>query len=574
MAGSDPSLSYAAPGDFAPPAEPSGRIIDPRSLIGNALWKSVKSGAEGLWQNVIKPPGQILEGSLTPSMEPGSNQLAVPEYALELLGTAMGTRGLGFSAPEGALTHFPVYQGTGARKVFTQHDDAFLGTGEGTAYEGPGHYTAERQGVADEYRKQLARSDQVPVDEQGLPLSGADIVKKFYEPGSIVPSYGGSFDKVVKLNEEDPQTGRWSVDVRSARPDHDLIANKYGHEVGGYFLQYGRLPNNVLGDNGLLKDPSLWRETGGTRNHATFPSEYEIGQAASANPDKWPMGEPGGLLHINVVPEKNEYLDMNAPWKDQDQGVKERLEKAFMAPEHLDPQYYQIHEDTHIPNTPGSEHQYMTGRDLFWSHVNQRSNEIASDAVARGDADPFAVWPSTYTDQAATEIGQEMDKAGVPGRKFLDRPSRQVGPVLAHDDNFNGMPGVFALDHIMREPLSPGVFNVGDAVQAKINALQNHVKSLDDLASMQWEYPRQRQGVLSNKSFTEQAIDWMQQEKEAGRFSLDDNKRTRNFITTNPKNLQIRTWNGIPLEPVEHNPFTHSATPVEGDPFGVQGQVP
>jgi hypothetical protein len=528
-------------------------VIDPRSLIGNALWKGAKSAVEGIWP-LVKGPGQILEGSLTPSMEPGPNQLAVPEYALGLLNTAMGARGLGFKAPEGALTHFPVYHGSSARP-FREFDDAYLGTGEGTAYEGPGHYTAEREGIAESYRNVAGSGGQIPVDEKGMPLSGYEVTKKFYEPGTIVPSYGRTFDRVEKFNEMDPGTGRWSVNVRSVKPNEAAIEERYGL-YPGQIKDMGRLPNDVLQDSSLYKDSSLWTDTGGTRNHATAPSDYEVDSVAGMH--NWKMGEPGGLLHINVVPEKHEYLDMNAPWKDQHPVVKERLEKAGMAPEHIDPDHYDISRDSYIPAKPDGtldNVNYMTGRDLFWSHVNQRADELHR-AASMEESIPNWYRSDNYTDQAAEQIAQEMDKAGVPGRKFLDRPSRGVGPVLSHEGNFNGMPGSPWLDHLMREELPPGTFNVDHAISQKARYLRNTTMLTDP-------------GLIKTAN---DAADWLEREHAAGRFSLDDNKRTRNFITTNPKNLQIRTWNGVPLEPVPHDPFTHSLTPVEGDPFG--GQVP
>jgi hypothetical protein len=48
--------------------------------------------------------------------------------------------------------------------------------------------------------------------------------------------------------------------------------------------------------------------------------------------------------------------------------------------------------------------------------------------------------------------------------------------------------------------------------------------------------------------------DWAEKEHAAGNFKVGDGL-TRNFVVFNPKDIEIRTWDGRLLEQVDHNPF-------------------
>jgi hypothetical protein len=534
MAGSDSSLTYTAPGDFAPPEEqPTGRIIDPRSLIGNALWKGAKSSAEALWP-LIKGPGQVLEGSLVPSMEPGPNQLSIPEYALSLGAAGMGARGLGFAAPEGALPTFPAFHGTGSSQVFRNFDDEYIGSGEGAQTYGWGHYVAGARKTGETYRQKLAGRGPVPLGDNGFPLSDAEMLQKYYEPGSIVPAYGG-FDRVESFQAEHPSypgQGLWSVNVKSVYPDKDAMRAKYGGATdrGGEFA----VPPDAL------NDPSLWMNAHNKefenvglvsklRNHATFPSTRDV--ASVGNAKGWDMGDPGGLLHINVIPDEHELLDHDLPWAQQDPGVQRKLTEAGLSPSNVDPQ------DIVPRRTPSLD--MMTGGDLYKGLVDKHLAEVQDEA---GRAAQWTPRPSR--DDAKYAVSKIMDKAGVPGIKFLDQFSRgrEYAEELKHTAGFDTAPNPDFAKNMMQ-----GYPTYGRTVDEDLDLIRNQLKGNMPVG-------RGSREVIEHAKNSEDLLNWIDKEHQAGNFSIGDS-RTRNYVLFDPRHLEIKTWNGIPLTPVDHDPF-------------------
>jgi len=104
-----------SPGDFVAPdlANPSyasvlGSQVATRAAA-NLLWRGAKGVAGDAW-DLIKRPGQILEGSAVPAGSPWANRLGTPEvnpteYATGLAGYGMGVGSL-FAPPVGSLGMF------------------------------------------------------------------------------------------------------------------------------------------------------------------------------------------------------------------------------------------------------------------------------------------------------------------------------------------------------------------------------------------------------------------------------------------------------------------------------------
>lgn len=515
-----------------------GSPFTAKEAMGNLLWRYAKQLGPEMW-NLVKAPGQVYSGELQPTMTPGPNQLSVPEYALGLAGMGLGIGAGGAAAgaelaPEGAITHFPVWHGTGAQP-FPRFSDEFIGTGEGTAYEGWGHYSAQRPNIGGSYQDMLVGNEPVPVNEQGLPLSNMQVLKKYYTPGSIVRGPYGSigYNRVIKFNEGWPADQGWSVDTQRVNPDVPAISAKYGPNASS------SLPPQVI------NDPDMWTDATNhaPQNHSFEPEESDI--IKKAQTEGWPLGRQGGLLGVNVIPEENEFLDLNRAWRDQDPGVQEKLTKAGMAPIHTDPASRVIRDDTYIPPYFGSEEGYMTGRDLYNSLKQEKIDQQNQSLESWQSPRIYGLDP----DEAAKQVSQEMDAAGVPGLKFLDRPSRQRGAFLEHNNNFEGLGNPVAQRLISAElPAKTG--NVGDAVGIRSALLRTEARH------------QVGTGNQEGANIFNDAADWLEQEHRAGNFSLNDNNRTRNFVTFNPDNLEIKTWNGVPVESIDFNPFEKPYDPL------------
>ncbi len=249
-----------------------------------------------------------------------------------------------------------------------------IGSGEGAQAYGWGHYVAGNPKVAEEYQRGLAGVRPVPADEAGNPLGYLETAKKFYEPGTIVPGYGGNFDRVLKFNEgEDKFGGDWSVDVQAVVPNW-----------GSKFKNLGE----------ALRDPEAWTSSKTDfrpRNHFTQPSEKELEYVGAVR--GWQMTKPGALMEVHVLPEEHELLDWDKPLAKQPQH-HQSLQKAYLKPEQT------------LKDLPDMAN--WTGEDYYRNL--QRSY---------GGYD----YPSTREEAAS----KALHEAGIPGIKYLDAGSRSAG---------------------------------------------------------------------------------------------------------------------------------------------------
>lgn len=402
---------------------------------------------------------------------------------------------MGFSG--GGLS-FKAWHGTRA-DPFPAFSDEYIGTGQGHASYGRGHYFGEAQATGADYRKSLAGSGVVPLDDRGLPMNDYAATAKFYEPGTIVPSYGGSYDRVLDFNSN-PSTGDFNVKVNEVRPD----VNNARWD-----------PNNM---KAMINNPDMWKDTGPARWHSTFPSAYEMLQVGNAR--GWPMGDPGGLVKVNVNANKSDLLDWDLPWNDQEFDVKSKLIDQQLDPVSMDMGHRWMDEDAYPKE----------GEDLDLWNVPESYNVSGADLYH-------------HIDSHVGDASELLDQAGVPGHKYLDQLSRGQSsePMLSHDDNFETAPDpAIARMHLANTP------TYGRTLDEELDSAQTFIKGLPDTEagkSGQYGTPQQLQD-LSN---------WIDKERAAGNFSLED-PRTHNFVIYNPKNIDIMTWNGIPLTPVEGTP--------------------
>src|SRR5215469_6267410 len=525
MSGSPDNL--LTPGLFADP-DPSNpeaaRIIGSQALVraaGNLLWRGARGVLGDVWENVIKPPGQILFGERTPYAG-YANSLDPAAYAGRLAGYGMGVGNLLGGAGEGVARQFGAWHGTGSGP-FREFSDEYLGTGQGAASYGAGHYVAGEKKVAQGYREEMGGIDPVPVNEEGFPLTNLEKLEKYYEPGSIVPGWAG-FDRVVRFNKEPSEGGwpRWSVVVKKVTPD--LSKDEAG------------IMGRMRGDNYdfMLGRPDLWKDIGGNRFHSTFPKRQDIADVGRVR--GWKMGESGGLLHVNVVPEEDELLDWDLPWSKQDPEIREQMYKA-----RLDP--------TSVSGNAGYGDAWAfrnddpTGGEIY--------RQIAQNYYDR----------EGHSDYGQLAASKDLDAAGIPGLKYKDAMSRGKvdQPTLKHNDDYTGAPDQAIVQQYLRDFPIYGR-NLDEDIGIITNQLRvaggDRIRDLDkfDAVLRQNLTPEEVDGLRQKSMSYHSMADWVEKEHKAGNFRVGSNL-TRNYVIFDPKNLEIRTWNGRKLEPVDHDPF-------------------
>jgi len=160
----------------------------------------------------------------------------------------------------------------------------FIGSGEGNAAYGVGHYSAENPSVADWYRKMLtAANRQFRFTKEGKDLTQADILKEYFAPGNIVSSYGGGKDKVLQF-VQDPQRG-WAVQVQAV----DNAGNPIPYEP--------------------------------PRVHSTDPQFKDLRQFAEQA--GWKQEDPGALYKVGIDADRSKMLDWQSEISQQHPLIQE-----------------------------------------------------------------------------------------------------------------------------------------------------------------------------------------------------------------------------------------------------------
>jgi len=485
--------------DLISPGDVPTRIPGSRSLPGSALAKQALGnllwrGAQDFYEGVVKPPGQILEGSLVPSMEPGPNMLSIPEYASSLALSGFGAGNLLGGAGTGAARQFGAWHGTGA-PLFREFSDDFLRSGEGHMTYGHGHYVAQAEGTSKSYQR--GGGTQLMVGDR--PWDFADHLDADHPINiardTLVDS-GMDVDKAIRLLQKD--------------------AEPYRNMPGSTYAQDNDAAIKFLQDN-----------------------RHQIRE------------EPvGGMLHINVVPEEHEFLDWDLPFSKQSPQVQQRLIDADLAPRGI------------IDKRVGGG----------WSG-ERTGEEIYRDIFERHQREGMP-W-----DDAWEQTSRDLQEAGIPGNKYLDQQSRNLPPdyrINHKSGSFDSAPidenyGInLGQHHIGNLKFSQGtpIDTALDEIKGKLKAdiesdtafMGEHYKELrDKYGYIQEDIDRVKaSGTFAKTEATVEAnkklLDWIDKEHGVGNLELKD-RRTRNFVVFDPKNLEIRTWNGRRLEPVEGDPF-------------------
>jgi len=165
----------------------------------------------------------------------------------------------------------------GSPHTFDRFDMAKLGTGEGAQAYGHGLYFAGNEGVARSYRDKLAGRSRPP----------EEILKKYFTPGEIVPSYGGGRDKVISF---EPKTDGWFPTVIVQEVDN----------------------------NGKI--------IGRLRSHGTMPDAKEINRVFAER--NLPVYAPGSMYEVNLRTSPERLLDWDKPLGAQPQAVRGALARV------------------------------------------------------------------------------------------------------------------------------------------------------------------------------------------------------------------------------------------------------
>lgn len=229
---------------------------------------------------------------------------------------------------------------------------------------------------------------------------------------------------------------------------------------------------------------------------------------------------PGNLANVWVTPDHEEFMDWDLPFSKQEPGVQQKLTDMF-------------NKKMQDPNT-GFMKNYLTGRDP--------PGRVIYDDLVGEHYDKLWQQPGfslNVNRTAAMNASKELDANGIPGMRFADQQSRAMTPDRLQ---YNGS-----------EPIHPVV-----------QQLMPHYGDIDRLQS----YLSYNASPLAGHQFQD-AIDFVNRNRS--NFSTIRNPNmTYNYVVYDPKNINITHWNGVPVEPVEGNPFAASEGPHLGDEFGLQ----
>jgi len=466
-----------------------------KQALGNLLWQ----GAKDFYTGVVMPPGQILEGSLVPSMEPGPNMLSIPEYATGLALSGLGAGNLLGGAGEGAARQFGAWHGTRApqfREFSTSTEHMEHGAGAQT--EGHGVYIAGNRETSSWY----------------------------HEPGVDLTYNGEPWSPDYTASDHDPMD--WAM--------HEL------HQRSGDF---DKTLNSLRSGQAYQTNPTLHGQFGDTINWL------------ESNRDRIGVTPKGGLLRVYVHPEEEEFMDWDKPFSQQEKGVQEGILKSGLISKDtlnympLRDSYGNIYSYSNDPN--GQQIYRQMVRDN-WEKVTGSPLDHASFEFNGPEAAPVK-----------QHVSETLDASGVVGNKYMQDPGPVIfgghmnRPVLKHRELFETAP-----DPEMARQYLFGIgkdATVDDMLGGSLAQLHSHLKTLegDSLPSLIREFGEADgranfEASQANASKIRDLIDWTNKEHAAGNFKVGDNIN-RNYVVFNPKNVEIRTWDGRPLEPVDYDPF-------------------
>lgn len=459
--------------------------------------------AQGLWDAGPGAIKRVMTGEVQPGT-PEFNQLGA-DVAMNV-----GMLAAPIPRPYGSLGQFGAYHGTGA--LFTKFSNDFIGTGEGHQVYGQGMYVGGHEGTGKAYQKSVGGSEMVPADERGMPVTGVELARKYYEPGQIVVGYGGEYDRVRRFH--DLGDGNWAVDVQRVSPVR--TADPSGHPQPGGLARHLAEPDN----------PDLWQVVAGERRHRTMPDERELSRVANIR--GWEMRPKGHLMDVWVVPEHHDFLDWDLKLSQQEPGVLAKLQDAGLAP--LTPSFLEM----------------STGQDLYKMIASQHMNAVRREGYVGREAQV----------QAERRASKELDDIGVVGNRYADQFSRKA-----------------KVEYTGPEPINPVVENFMDHQNQTVGDLERRMRAMMDADEMRRVNERllmsskkqtnpnyvlsdadkawARQSAEQTMDYYREGLEWLRNNKQ----HFKDAKKTYNYVVFNADNIEVRAIDKIPVSRFEGDPF-------------------
>lgn len=240
----------------------------------------------------------------------------------------------------------------GSPHEFEKFDTSKIGTGEGAQSYGHGLYFAENEPVAKAYRDKLGGEKRSPYYH--------DLVRKYYTPGNMIPSYGNNYDKVLDSKFD----GDWLNSVKVQGVD------KKGNPLPGF--------------------------EGAQRTHASYPDIHELMRFfGRENVDKNKLYEPAGHMYeVAIDAHPDHFLDWDAGIDEQSQHVQNAINQLAALDEKTYGEggglgYYTSDPSSHA----GSDVvKYLQGQ-----HEGSKASSILHNAKIQG---------IKYFDQQSRDVGE------------------------------------------------------------------------------------------------------------------------------------------------------------------------
>jgi hypothetical protein len=242
----------------------------------------------------------------------------------------------------------------------------------------------------------------------------------------------------------------------------------------------------------------------------------------------------GGLLRVNVIPEEEEFMNWHKPFSQQEPGVQQGILKSgLLSKDRID---YMPLRDSY-----GNIYSYSidpNGEQIYRQMVRDNWEKVTGNPLDHANFD----FNSAEAAPVKQHVSKTLDDNGVVGNKYTDFPGNTLRPELKHKELFETAPN----PELARAYLHTTGMDVNTAINESLGMMNRHIDSLKG------EVSGGAEGISNLKNL----IDWTSKEHAAGNFKVGDTGKW-NYVVFNPKNVEIRTWDGRPIEPMPegHDPF-------------------
>jgi hypothetical protein len=435
----------------------------------------------------------------------------------------------------GGLESFRGYHGTphtfapteGA--PFGEFSNEKIGSGEGAQVYGYGHYVAGRYGTAEYYRKALSRGQAEPEltldgskveDDDRLPYNAQLDQNGFASPqNTALHAAGlssGDTDKALKnLRSAVDTNKRMLADVKdnNARFGKGGVNNPYAPDAQQYY-------ERVIGHHQNAID---WLQDNASR----------IG---------WNKAMPlqGNMLKLVVSPREEELLHWDEPLSQQSPEVQQKLQTTGL-----------LHKDFLAKDPTGEEIYRDIGGTLRGASYRSGDREASGVLGAAG------IPGIRYYDQGSrwdTPKRQLLFDNSVADKKFSKGMANNgwedgTGPFTINQLS----PGELAHGRLMQDysPYKdPGGKMLPEALENAEMGLRTSAKEAQRMLDpTHWSYVPDLHP--DTPKIYEAAADWLK--KNAGKYSVQEQKRSHNYVIFDPKHIKIvgrnKEWLPNPDDP-------------------------